>query len=794
MKKRIIESLWKKEKGNIFFLNIAVFLVYFFFGKLGLSFAYVNPSTTALWAPTGIALASLLIFGFRVLPAIFLGAFFVNFTTTGGIGTSLGIALGNTLEGIIGAYFVNIFANGKYAFERVSDIFKFTFFAAILSTTLSANIGITTLFLGKLINIQAIWSSWLTWWLGDMGGNIIIAPLILVWVTHPRIRIDYKGIINLFASFLGIVITTEIVFLGVIPYPYICIPLAVWIAFWFGRKAATVTTLIVAAIAIFDTLHGMGPFAREMSINQSLILLQMFLSIFSLTGLTFAATVWELRKHEKTIDFQEKRFKALIEKSFDAVVLIDINSKILYASPSVKHILGYTSEEMSGITGFDLVVPEDQDMTKKELAKLALEPGGTVTVEYRTIRKDKKTIWVEATGTNLLLDPSVNAFVINFHDITEKKISEEKLTWEKETDEAMLSSIGEGIIATDNEGKIVMVNQVACDLLACQKKDLIGKSMAETIPMKDENNNLLPVSERPISKVLSLKKEIVTSSTIYYVRKNKTKFPVHFTVTPILLDRSVVGTIEVFTDITKEREIDKAKTEFVSVASHQLRTPLATINWYLEELMKNGKNLTEKQGSYLNEVYAASKRMVHLINALLDTSRLELGTFVVEPTKTDVIKIVKQSVKDLSSALKNKGVKLEEHFQKDLPQMNADPNLLNIIIQNLISNAVKYSKENGKIELYIIHKDKEFLFRIHDNGYGIPQSQQSKIFSKLFRADNARTIEPEGSGLGLYIVKSIITTSGGKISFESEENKGTTFYISFPDPGMQQKVGQKQLM
>ncbi len=920
MKQRIIQGITALSQIKVVLLNIGIFFVYVILGKFGLSFAFANPSATPIWAPTGVAIASLLIFGYEVFPAILLGAFIVNVTTTGNIPTSIGIALGNTLEGIVGVYFVKKFANGIHAFDKVIDVFTFTILVGGISTTVSATLGVFTLFLGHLTSLQQFWNVWITWWLGDMGGALIVAPFLLVWATHPRIHFNSRGILHLLAVILSIIVVTQVVFLGIIPYAYLCIPIGVWMAFWFGRRGAVSATILVAAIAIQDTLHGSGPFAHVGSLNQSLVLLQMFLNIFSLTGLTFAVMILEFRKSEKVIASQEKRFQFLLEKSFDAFVLIEPSSKITYASPSVKHLLGYTPEELVGTIGFDLVIEEDRSRIMKELAMLVLKPGGFVTVEYRAMRKDKKIIWIEATGTNLLFDPTIRAVVVNFRDITERKYHEEEVKqnekrfrslveksgegialidkkgkiiyttatitdllgytqeeyekkdpaslmhpddvesvqkksreilskpgtsvslqyrvkhkddtyrWfdvlatnllddeavhayvvnfrditdvknaeetmhkEKIQDEAMLGSIGDGVIATDNTGKITMINTRGAAVLGWDEKDIVGKNIIDAVPLEDELGQRLKVEERPITKVLTLGKPIITSSTVFYVRKDGTKFPVHFTTTPIVLKNKVVGAIEVFYDITREKEVDKAKTEFVSVASHQLRTPLATINWYVEELIKNASNMSEKQVSYLKEVYSASKRMVELINSLLNASRLELGTFVVEPNEVQIPDIVRQVIKDLTAKIEQKHVTIEQKYDKELPSIQADPKLLTIIIQNLLGNAIKYTKPSDTILITVSHNAKEFLITVTEHGYGIPKNQQDKIFTKLFRADNARMVEPEGTGLGLYIVKSIVTTTGGKIWFDSEENKGTSFFVSFPLSGMKQKEGQKQLI
>jgi PAS domain S-box-containing protein len=766
-------------------LNIVLAAVYIFAGKMGLLFAFENPSASPIWAPTGIALAALLIGGVRVVPAIFFGAFFVNFTTAGTLVTSLAIAIGNTLEAIVGAYFVNKFAHGVNTFERVADIFKFTFLAGLIATTISANIGILTLIISGLTTWQSFLPVWLTWWFGNMGGSLIITPLILVWWTHARIPFSLNHALHFLVSFLAIFLITWLIFAGIVPYPYLYIPIAVWIAFWFGRRGATTATILVAFITISQTLSGHGPFAMD-SLTQSLLQLQLFLNIFSLTALIFAATVLEIRKSEKTIATHEQRFQSLIENSFDAIVLIDATSRILYASPSVKRVLGYTPEELRGMPGFDLVAPEDKKLTMGTLAELVLKPGGNVTIEYRVVRKDKTIIWTQATGTNLLLEQNINAVVVNFHDITAKKLAEQKLFQEKIENQEMLRSIGDGIIATDKKGLITMINKAACDMLGWKYKELLGKPLVQMIPLVDEADEAVSVNERPMTKMLTQGKKVITSRTNAYLTKDKRRLPVHFTLSPIVIDDAVVGTIEVFRDITKEKEIDKAKSEFVSIASHQLRTPLSIINWCIEELKRKNEGLTTAQRDFLDKTYQASKRMGTLIDALLNASRLELGTLVIETTKLDLLAIIRQVLQDLRPQQESKQITIQEVYQEGLPPFPADAKLFTIIIQNLLSNAIKYGKTHGKIVIKISLTN-ELLIEVTDDGFGIPQHQQTKIYTKLFRADNARSMQPEGTGLGLYIVKEIVEASNGKIWFTSRENEGTSFFISYPLSGMQKR-------
>ncbi len=777
---------------KFFVLLILILMIYIFAGKLSLQLAFFNASATAIWPPTGIAIAVLLLLGYRVWPIIFLGAFIVNITTQGSVGTSMGIALGNTLEAILGAYLMTRFANGKHAFDSVANVFKFAFLAGVVSTAVSATIGVGTLLLGGYTNLQDAHTVWITWWLGDMGGAIGVAPLIILWSTFEDFTINQIADTALF--FLSIFIVSELVFSGFFPYPYLCIPVLLWGAFRLGQREEMGALFILAAISIWNTLHGFGPYiGAKIPLNESLLLLQLFLGTTAVTTMTLTAALIERKQSRSALQGSERRFQALIEKSFDAIVLIDATSKILYASSSVKRLLGYTQEELVGITGFDLVIPEDRSHVVRELARLVLKPGGALTVQYRTRKKDKTIIWVEATGTNLLFEPSVHAVVVNFHDITERKMSQEKILQEKAEDEALLASIGEGIIATDSVGRITIVNQAACDMLRYTSTHLIGKMLIDVIPMQDSEGRTLSVSERPMSKVISLKKKVITSPHNYYVRSDKTVFPIRFTLTPIFLDKVLIGSVEVFRDITKETEIDRAKSEFVSLASHQLRTPLTTINWYIERLTAQevGK-IPPKQKKYLDEIYHASRRMVMLINSLLNASRLELGTFIVEPQKISIPEVVKEVMEEIFYQKPPRGVRITRKIDTHIPLMSLDKKLFTIIIQNLLSNAVKYSKDDGVVSLLISFDKKVYTIIVEDLGIGIPKKDQKNIFTKMFRADNAKVLDRDGTGLGLYIVKSIVDSTGGKVWFESKNGK-TTFYVTYPASGMTKKEGSKQL-
>jgi diguanylate cyclase (GGDEF)-like protein len=282
-------------------------VVYFAAGKLGLQLAYVHASATAVWPCTGIAIAALLVFGYRVWPGLLIGAFLVNVTTAGSVATSIAIAAGNTLEGLAACYLVNRFAHGKDAFVRAQDIFRFALLAGMVATTVSATIGVAALAAGGFADSAAFASIWCTWWLGDAIGAMLVTPLLLLWWENARIKWTGDQITELAFLFMGLFSTAWIVFgepfhseLKNYPLEYLCIPFLVWAAYRFGRRKAATALCALAAIATWGTLHGFGPFARE-SRNTSLLLLQAFMGITAITTLALAAEVSEHRRAEERV-------------------------------------------------------------------------------------------------------------------------------------------------------------------------------------------------------------------------------------------------------------------------------------------------------------------------------------------------------------------------------------------------------------------------------------------------------------------------------------------------------------
>ncbi|MFA6383151.1 MAG: HAMP domain-containing sensor histidine kinase [Parcubacteria group bacterium] len=237
----------------------------------------------------------------------------------------------------------------------------------------------------------------------------------------------------------------------------------------------------------------------------------------------------------------------------------------------------------------------------------------------------------------------------------------------------------------------------------------------------------------------------------------------------------------VIQEIEQMARVNKMKTEFVFVASHQLRTPLSAILWEIELLIKKrGGGLNEKQLESLNSISLLSGRMARLVSDLLDVARIDQGKLTLKKDKIDLFAIVDEITKTLSPLIQSKNLQVVFKKCRSKCLILGDAEKLGLAVENLISNALKYSNNKGKIEIKIKKDGKDLIFSIQDNGVGIPASQQKMVFNKFFRSDNVVKYQTEGTGLGLYIAKNIVEQSGGKIWFQSKENIGTTFSFSLP--------------
>ncbi|MBU1062757.1 GHKL domain-containing protein [Patescibacteria group bacterium] len=363
------------------------------------------------------------------------------------------------------------------------------------------------------------------------------------------------------------------------------------------------------------------------------------------------------------------------------------------------------------------------------------------------------------------LEGSRVALLNILEDIDNERVKAEE---EKNKTLAVISHLTDGLLVFDNQNNLLLINPLAEKLLQVKNIEIVDKSLDELALLIDFFKVLLKIVGKEIKEVS--RQEIVLRDFTFEISSAQ-----------IIFDKNKDGSLIIIHDITREKAIERIKSEFISVAAHQLRTPLSAIKWVLKMALDGdvGK-LTEEQYELLNKGYLSNERIIRLVNDLLDVSRIEEGKFGFNFKKTNFQEVVDVVISNTESLVLKNHQELKIEKPEKLPQIYLDKERMIMVLQNILSNAIKYTPEYGKIKI-IIQVDKQFLYvKINDQGVGIPEKDQLKVFSKFFRAANVIKLETDGSGLGLFIAKNIIEEHKGKISLTSEEGVGTEVCFSIP--------------
>lgn len=381
-----------------------------------------------------------------------------------------------------------------------------------------------------------------------------------------------------------------------------------------------------------------------------------------------------------------------------------------------------------------------------------------------------------------------NYFTAVFDNITESKKYEQQMqdvNLDLQKFKLAVENASEHIIITDPDAKILYANPAASKITGYSVAEMTGQSP------RLWGGNMGKSFYEKMWKTIKIDK-LSFHAEVNNKRKTGQEYIADVFISPVLSSAgNLIYFVGIERDITREKEVDRMKTEFVSLASHQLRTPLTGIKWFLEMLIGGDAGpLTEEQKVFAQNIYDSNERMIELVNSLLNISRIESGRIMVSPKPTNLSTLLNETVPILKQRAIEKNITLTIEIEDNLPIINIDPKLISNVYMNLISNSILYTPNGGKIIVSISKKDQELVSEISDTGYGIPKSEQEKIFKKFFRASNAMKLSTGGSGLGLYLAKAVVESSGGRIWFESNEGKGSTFSFALPLSGSKARDGE----
>lgn len=348
---------------------------------------------------------------------------------------------------------------------------------------------------------------------------------------------------------------------------------------------------------------------------------------------------------------------------------------------------------------------------------------------------------------------------------------------------ALLNSIGDGVVVLDQDFQVTFINHSASSLIGWSESEALYHNWLELVPLQKLDGSVVPADQRPFIISTATQEGQIAQHTYYYVKKDQTRFPVSATTTPVKINDTQVGTIIVFRDITKEKVVAQLKEDFLSIATHQLRSPLTTILWTLDMLLQNPNQDPEKVKTKLETIHRNAQNMSELITDILTVTRLGSDSLHEEkkPTRLPDIarSVIDQLQKEAATRQITMTLQINDH-NLETREYQAEVKLLTQCINNVVNNAVRYSHDGGQVTIILDTDGDSVCITVQDHGIGIPEQDKAHIFDKFYRGQNVPEGNLPGSGLGLFIVKSIVTHWGGTLSLDSQENQGTTVTMSIP--------------
>lgn len=500
-----------------------------------------------------------------------------------------------------------------------------------------------------------------------------------------------------------------------------------------------------------------------------------------------ASDITERRLAEEKVHQAEVRYRALIENAPDGIVTISRDGKFKYVSPSAARIFEYTQADAETGNPDDLTHPEDLPRVQEVLAKVIQNPDYVPTLQYRFLHKRKGWRWIESTFSNLLALPSVEAIVINFREIHERKITELALHDSEEKYRTLTESFESVIITVDSDGIFHYANRAAAASFNILPSELEGKNMYDLFPPQMAENQM-----NDIRKVITTRKSMINEAESFIQGVSRWY---RTSIMPIVdvsgnVGQAMVNVVDITERINAEKELriakekaeesDQLKSAFLANISHEIRTPMNGILGFTELLSIPDLKESER-AEYINIIKLSGDRMLNTINDLIEISSIETGSVIVTETEMNINDMLRFMYRFFELQAYSKGLQITGNMP--LPDEEAtvitDMHKLDRILMNLIRNAVKFT-DRGHIEFGYEPRGNKIEFYVTDTGMGIPADKLDAIFERFVQANLNLNRSYEGSGLGLSISKAYIEMLGGSISVESEVNVGTTFRFTIP--------------
>jgi two-component system phosphate regulon sensor histidine kinase PhoR len=517
----------------------------------------------------------------------------------------------------------------------------------------------------------------------------------------------------------------------------------------------------------------------------------------------------------------ESELSTLLEASFDSVLILNDQREIVRVNQVAVLQFGLSLEQIVGtrLDDYRCQEPDDIELFWRSLLEsgrlegslclkrpdglvtnydyiglASFQPGNhllilrSISSRLELIRRTQADA-AKLVEANQTLQNTKIALINALEDFSGEK---QLLELEKRKVEAIIASIGDAVFVTDTAGKINLMNPVAEKYSGFSSSEAVGLHYSSVFRFINEAAPQTPFPDF-VGQVVQTRKIQEMSGRVQLKRKDGSLMPVSDSAAPIVDNQNrILGCVVVVRDFSRERELEQAKDDFLSVAAHQLRTPLGALRWGLELMLAGDMGpLSEKSKTALEGYHENVLRMISLVNDLLDVSRIDQQRVRDYPEMIDLDNLIHEQISQFKDEATERNLVINYTAPDNLmSSISIDRVRLTQVIDNLLNNAIKYSKpEGGQIEVRLSQLPQEIRISVKDQGIGIPAESLPKLFSKFFRAENAVISETEGSGLGLFVVKSFVEHWGGRVEVETKEGEGSTFSVVIPlNPTNQQSI------
>ncbi len=471
----------------------------------------------------------------------------------------------------------------------------------------------------------------------------------------------------------------------------------------------------------------------------------------------------------------EADYQKIVESVNDGVVIID-EAVIKYINPYAAEKLGYDRDFFINKNFLDFVYEEDKEKVRENY-KRTMEGRQTFLYDARLQKKDGNLVAVEIHAQKIEYEEKKVDLVV-MRDVSARKKAEEVFHQQEERFHNVTENVPDIVARFDKEGRYVYINAAGEEAFGVPKEKFFWKTDYD-LGINDERTEAF---QDAIDFVFKIGRKKTFYSETLTGKERKYYYTV--LVPEFFRDGEVNSVLSITRDITEIKEIDQIKSEFISITSHQLRSPLSIINWCSLSLLRgDAGSVSGEKKEYLERIHDSVKKLIKITDVFLNTTMLDLEMFTFNPRETDVVEVAKEIKGEFIEMAKRKNINFVEEYD-DISLIRFDPRILKIIFRGVLSNAIEYTPEKGNVYFGLRkEKDESLMLEVGDSGCGVPKEEKEKVFTKFYRAKVARNVKTYGTGLDLYLIKSILTKIGGSIEIQSPNprfNEGTVFYIKIP--------------